>query len=317
MCHFYVKVIKQGNELFTGYGITDNLKTRDEEHLDNLTRAGYEVVSTESFKFASREAAKNLEDQVKHNTRLVDLKVDGFRTEAAPIAQLGFIMSMAAIAAAGKPAQTAVPQENEYHYGDDLLDGRNKIRLSNIAYIEMQLEKAWNVKGVAGDSYRKEVKERLALSLKNLYSNERDVEIYIPRYWVAEYLHTFGAYSNIPGNTNGYIDIRPGYDSEKTKYSGQGYRTIKLDLLRRDIVNRKDKIELVKESRVEQKAKSVKQVWIASLSEEDQELLARDVWTGNWAPVSKFIENLKACRTKDSLEDFKKRLAGLKQGVTA
>ena len=317
MCHFYVKVIKQGNELFTGYGITDNLKTRDEEHLDNLTRAGYEVVSTESFKFASREAAKNLENQVKHNTRLVDLKVDGFRTEAAPIAQLGFIMSMAAVAAAGKPAQTAVPQESEYHYSDDLLDGLNKIRLSNTAYIEMQLEKAWSSKGVVGDTYRKEVKERLALSLKNLHSNERDIEIYIPEYWEGAYLHTFGHYSTLTYSTNGYVAIRPSSNNEKTKYHGQGYKVIKLDFLRRDIVRRQEKIKLEKETRAEEKAKNAKKAWINSLTREDQELLACDIWSvGRHDTVEDSVNHLKAGQTQDTLEDFKERLAGLKQSIS-
>ena len=257
MCNVYVKLIQLGDQIYCGYGIAEDAAAAAAEEDRHLERAGFKVVSTENFKFPDRPAAKAMEDHIKRNTMHMNLGVDRFREEAAPGAQYSYILRMVAEALLAKSAAPAASNNDQAAL--NLCAGQLSRRNDNIARLEAILEVAWNPKKVKGETYRNQVKEHLANSLRNLRSNEKIVEITLPKNWqrIGYQQFEFRDYKELP-------------------YPTHDFQTIKLDLFRRDILGRNNQLEYRAKARLEAKVLRAKKAWIAALPLADREMLANE-----------------------------------------
>ena len=243
MCNVYVKLIQMGETLYSGYGMAEDAKQTEVDENRHLERAGFKVVSTENFKFPNRKEATAMETHIKNNTLHVDLKVDRFRTEAAPGQQHSYILRMVAERLAGNKGATQAPEEQPQAHYSDTLDAKKKaIYTSEIAKWEAILESAWNIAGVKGDSYRATVKQQLEENLQKLRGNDLDIDIQLPYYWNIRWTNGRSIHHDPYINIGCTIPVCKPPDNAR-KYNGQGFIDIPLNGLRQ--INREELLELL------------------------------------------------------------------------
>jgi predicted GIY-YIG superfamily endonuclease len=91
MHYLYILEIAMGQKRWLGYGITNDPDRRELEHQQSLSEAGFTTEPMTAFAMSSKEIASECESFIKKNTLQENIKVDGFRTECAPIEQKRYI----------------------------------------------------------------------------------------------------------------------------------------------------------------------------------------------------------------------------------
>jgi len=80
------------NDVYLGFGITNNIKKRHGDHSRNLKKANLEFKLIDTFEFDKGYEAFLLEKEIKSNYQIMNCGVDGFRTEAVSMSYFNDVM---------------------------------------------------------------------------------------------------------------------------------------------------------------------------------------------------------------------------------
>jgi predicted GIY-YIG superfamily endonuclease len=92
---FYILKIKLNEQLYVGYGITNQAKGRFDTHKYELKKAGGVILEKMTYQFQTGKNASNLETLIKRTIPKVNLGVRGFMTECTTADFLEKIISLA------------------------------------------------------------------------------------------------------------------------------------------------------------------------------------------------------------------------------
>lgn len=92
---FYIIKIKLNEQLYVGYGITNQAKGRFDTHKYELKKAGGVILEKMVYQFQISKNANNLETQIKRAIPKINLGVRGFITECTTADYLEKIISLA------------------------------------------------------------------------------------------------------------------------------------------------------------------------------------------------------------------------------
>jgi len=92
---FYILKIKLNEQLYVGYGITNQAKGRFETHKYELKKAGGEILERIVYQFQIGKNANNLETKIKRSIPKINIGVRGFITECTTADHLEKIITLA------------------------------------------------------------------------------------------------------------------------------------------------------------------------------------------------------------------------------
>ena len=92
---FYILKIKLNEQLFIGYGITNQVKGRFDTHKYELKKANGVILEKMTYQFQIGKNANNLETQIKRSIPNINLGVRGFVTECTTADHLEKIIALA------------------------------------------------------------------------------------------------------------------------------------------------------------------------------------------------------------------------------
>ncbi len=92
---FYILKIKLNEQLYVGYGITNQAKGRFDTHKYELKKAGGVILEKMTYQFQVGKNANNLETQIKRAIPRINLGVRGFMTECTTADYLEKIIGLA------------------------------------------------------------------------------------------------------------------------------------------------------------------------------------------------------------------------------